>query len=124
MSTGDQALRELAAEVRTGRGVVALFTGGGAARAAEEIARELGAEVRRLDAESLAARDIAANERHAVAVLEGADAVSAADLDRLVDRAEAGPGLVILTADTGDALDAAFLGRLRFVLDFPSPRNG
>ena len=125
MSTGGQALRELAAEARAGgRGIVALFTGGGAARAAEEVARELGREVRRLDAESLAARDIAASERAAVAVLEGADAVGAADLDRLVDRAQASPGVVILTAGAQDAFDEAFLRRLRFVLDFASFPNG
>lgn len=126
MTTGDQAaLRELVAAVRAEeRGIVALFTGAGAAAAAEAVARELGREVRRLDAESLAARDIAVSERHAVPVLEGAGAVDPADLHHLADRVEARPGLVVLTAGDTSAFDTAFLRRLRFVLDFPSPENG
>ena len=139
------SLRKLAA----GRGS-ALFVGprgSGKTQAAQEIAAALGVDLRRVDLGALASRHIGETEKNidrlfeaatsdgAVLLFDEADAVfgkrtqvrdahdryANIEVNYLLAKIEAHGGLTILTANRREALDPAFLRRLRAVIEFPPP---
>jgi AAA+ superfamily predicted ATPase len=133
-----------------GRGVAALFfgpSGTGKTMAAMGIARELDIQILRLDLSRVVSKYIGETEKNLDRVFTDAQASGAAILideadallgkrsevkdahDRyanievayLLQRLEAYEGLAILTTNMRKNLDAAFLRRLRFVVEFPRP---
>lgn len=128
----------------------ALFAGprgAGKTKAAQAIADERGVELRRVDLSQLVGSYIGETEKNidrlfdaaaadgAVLLLDEADAVfgertevrdahdryANAAVEHLIARLEAHPGLAIVMTRRREALDRAFLRRLRFVVDFPYP---
>lgn len=133
-----------------GRGVSALFhgpSGTGKTMAAQGIARALGIELYAIDLSRVVSKYIGDTEKNIDLVFTDAQRSGAAILideadallgkrsevkdahDRyanievafLLQRMEAFEGLAILTTNLRQNLDAAFLRRLRFVVDFPRP---
>lgn len=133
-----------------GRGVTALFhgpSGTGKTMAAIGVAHSLGVQVLRLDLSRVVSKYIGETEKNIDCVFSDAQKSGAAILideadallgkrsevkdahDRyanievayLLQRMEAYEGLVILTTNLRQNLDAAFLRRLRFIIDFPRP---
>lgn len=133
-----------------GRGVAALFfgpSGTGKTMAAMGIARRLDIQILRLDLSRVVSKYIGETEKNLDRVFNDAQASGAAILideadallgkrsevkdahDRyanievayLLQRLEAYEGLAILTTNMRKNLDAAFLRRLRFVVEFPRP---
>lgn len=133
-----------------GRGIAALFhgpSGTGKTMAATGIARRLGIQMLRLDFSRVVSKYIGDTEKNIDRVFTDAERSGAAILideadallgkrsevkdahDRyanievayLLQRMEAFEGLAILTTNMRQNLDAAFLRRLRFIIDFPRP---
>ena len=133
-----------------GLGVSALFagpSGTGKTMAAEVIAAELGLDLFRVDLAGTVSKYIGETEKNlrcifdaaegsgAILLFDEADAlfgkrsdVSDAhdryaniEVSYLLQRMEAYTGLAILTSNKRDALDEAFLRRIRFVVAFPFP---
>jgi hypothetical protein len=133
-----------------GLGISALFTGPsgtGKTMAAEVLANELRLDLYRIDLSSVVSKYIGETEKNLRRVFDAADGGGAILLfdeadalfgkrsevkdshDRyanievgyLLQRMEAYRGLAILTTNMRGALDAAFLRRLRFVVQFPFP---
>ncbi|HEX7153710.1 MAG TPA: ATP-binding protein [Thermoanaerobaculia bacterium] len=133
-----------------GRGVTALFhgsSGTGKTMAAMGIAHKLGIQLLRLDFSKVVSKYIGDTEKNIDRVFTDAQRSGAAILideadallgkrsevkdahDRyanievayLLQRMEAYEGLAILTTNQRQNLDAAFLRRLRFVIEFPRP---
>ncbi|HEY0320014.1 MAG TPA: ATP-binding protein [Pyrinomonadaceae bacterium] len=133
-----------------GRGVAALFfgaSGTGKSMAAMGIARQLDIQILRLDLSRVVSKYIGETEKNIDRVFTDAQASGAAVLideadallgkrsevkdahDRyanievayLLQRIEAYEGLAILTTNLRKNLDAAFLRRLRFIIEFPRP---
>jgi SpoVK/Ycf46/Vps4 family AAA+-type ATPase len=133
-----------------GRGVTALFcgpSGTGKTTAAMGIARRLNIQILRLDLSRVVSKYIGDTEKNIDRVFSDAERSGAAILideadallgkrsevkdahDRyanievafLLQRMEAFSGLAILTTNMRQGLDAAFLRRLRFIVDFPRP---
>jgi hypothetical protein len=133
-----------------GRGVTALFhgsSGTGKTMAAHGIARKLGVELLRFDLSRTVSKYIGETEKNIDRVFNDAERSGAAILideadallgkrsevkdahDRyanievayLLQRMEAYEGLAILTSNLRQNIDAAFLRRLRFVVEFPRP---
>jgi hypothetical protein len=133
-----------------GRGVTALFhgpSGTGKTMAALAVARKLGIQILRIDLSRVVSKYIGDTEKNIDRVFEDAQRSGAALLideadallgkrsevkdahDRyanievayLLQRMEAFEGLAILTTNLRQNLDAAFLRRLRFIIDFPRP---
>ncbi|HEY0413175.1 MAG TPA: ATP-binding protein [Allosphingosinicella sp.] len=133
-----------------GQGIAALFagpSGTGKTMAAQIIARELGATLFQVDLAKTVSKFIGETEKALDAIFEAAEAASAVLLfdeadalfgkrsevrdahDRyanlevayLLQRIEAYRGVAILTTNLKQNLDAAFLRRLRFIVDFPMP---
>ncbi|HKP38686.1 MAG TPA: ATP-binding protein [Pyrinomonadaceae bacterium] len=133
-----------------GRGVAALFSGAsgtGKTMAAMGIARSLNIQILRLDLSRVVSKYIGETEKNIDRVFTDAQASGAAILideadallgkrsevkdshDRyanievayLLQRMEAYEGLVMLTTNMRRNLDAAFLRRLRFIVEFPRP---
>jgi hypothetical protein len=133
-----------------GLGISALFAGGsgtGKTMAAEVLANELRLDLYRIDLSQVVSKYIGETEKNLRRVFEGAEEGGAillfdeADalfgkraevkdsLDRyanievsyLLQRMEAYRGLAILTTNMKEALDPAFLRRIRFVVQFPFP---
>jgi SpoVK/Ycf46/Vps4 family AAA+-type ATPase len=133
-----------------GRGVTALFfgpSGTGKTMAALGIAHRLGVQLLRLDFSRVVSKYIGDTEKNIDRVFSDAQRSGSAILideadallgkrsevkdahDRyanievayLLQRMEAYEGLAILTTNMRQNLDAAFLRRLRFVVDFPRP---
>ena len=133
-----------------GQGVAALFagpSGTGKTMAAQIIARELGSALFQVDLAKTVSKYIGETEKALDRIFEAAEAASAVLLfdeadalfgkrsevkdahDRyanlevayLLQRIEAYRGLAILTTNLKENLDAAFLRRLRFIIDFPMP---
>jgi SpoVK/Ycf46/Vps4 family AAA+-type ATPase len=131
-------------------GATALFygpPGTGKSLAAEAVAHELGRPLRRVNAAQATSKWVGetaqnleaifqeARQHEAVLVFEEADALFAgrtsvgsatdryANLDTavLLREMERFPGVVILTSNLSDNIDAAFRRRLRFALAFPTP---
>jgi hypothetical protein len=133
-----------------GLGITALFTGAsgtGKTMAAEVLAGEVGLDLYRIDLSGVVSKYIGETEKNLRRVFDAADETGAilffdeADAifgkrsevkdshDRyanietsyLLQRMEAYQGLAILATNMKHALDAAFLRRLRFVVQFPFP---
>ena len=143
-STLAEALRQ------AGKGI-ALFhgpRGTGKTMAAQAIARELNKDVLRIDLSSVASKYIGETEKQldavfadaertgAVLLLDEADALfgkrsevqdshdryANIEVSYLLQRIEAFSGVIILTTNARQNIDAAFLRRLRHVVEFP-PRS-
>ncbi|NTX16018.1 ATP-binding protein [Myxococcus sp. CA056] len=139
-----------AARGMRGLGISALFSGAsgtGKTMAAEVLALELGLDVYRIDLSQVVSKYIgeteknlrrvfdAAQEGGAILLFDEADALfgkrtevrdshdryANIEVSYLLQQMEAYSGLAILTTNMKDALDTAFLRRLRFVLQFPFP---
>lgn len=133
-----------------GRGVTALFhgpSGTGKTMAAMGVARRLGIQILRLDFSRVVSKYIGDTEKNIDVVFNDAQKSGCAILideadallgkrsevkdahDRyanievayLLQRMEAYEGLAILTTNLRQNLDAAFLRRLRFIVEFPRP---
>lgn len=133
-----------------GRGVTALFhgpSGTGKTMAAMGVAHRLGIQILRLDFSRVVSKYIGDTEKNIDRVFNDAQKSGCAILideadallgkrsevkdahDRyanievayLLQRMEAYEGLAILTTNLRQNLDAAFLRRLRFIIDFPRP---
>ena len=132
------------------RGITALFagpSGTGKTLAAEVLAGALGVDLQRIDLAGVVDKYIGETEKHLRAVFDAAERSGALlffdeadalfgkrtdvrdshdryaniEVDYLLQRMEDYPGLAVLATNRKTALDAAFLRRLRFVLDFPFP---
>ncbi len=133
-----------------GLGITALFAGSsgtGKTMAGEVLARELRLDLYRIDLSAVVSKYIgeteknlrrvfdAAEEGGAVLLFDEADALfgkrsevkdshdryANVEVSYLLQRMEAYRGLAVLTTNARDALDTAFLRRLRFVVQFPFP---
>jgi AAA+ superfamily predicted ATPase len=138
------------AQLPYGRGVSALLygpSGTGKTMAAMAVARKLGVQVLRVDLSRIVSKYIGDTEKNIERVFEDARRSGAALLideaeallgkrsevkdahDRyanievayLLQRMEAYEGLAILTTNLLQNVDAAFLRRLRFIIEFPRP---
>jgi hypothetical protein len=132
------------------RGITALFagpSGTGKTLAAEVLAGALEVDLQRIDLAGVVDKYIGETEKHLRAVFDAAERSGALlffdeadalfgkrtdvrdshdryaniEVDYLLQRMEDYPGLAVLATNRKTALDAAFLRRLRFVLDFPFP---
>ncbi|MEV5986942.1 ATP-binding protein [Streptomyces sp. NPDC052051] len=139
-----------AATLRRGLGVTALFAGGsgtGKTLAAEVMAKELGLDLFVVDLSQVVSKYIGETEKNlrqvfdaaerggALLLFDEADALfgkrsevkdshdryANLEVSYLLMRMEAYRGLAILTTNMKQALDTAFLRRIRFVVDFPFP---
>ena len=133
-----------------GLGITALFagpSGSGKTMAAEVLASHLRLDLYRIDLSTVVSKYIGETEKNlrrvfdaaedggAILFFDEADALfgkrtevkdshdryANIEIDYLLQRMEAFGGLAILATNMKSALDAAFLRRLRFVLDFPFP---
>jgi hypothetical protein len=132
------------------RGITALFagpSGTGKTLAAEVLAGSLGVDLQRIDLAGVVDKYIGETEKHLRTIFDAAERSGALlffdeadalfgkrtdvrdshdryaniEVDYLLQRMEDYPGLAVLATNRKTALDAAFLRRLRFVLDFPFP---
>ena len=135
-----------------GLGITALFAGAsgtGKTMAAEVLGRELRLDLYRIDLSQVVSKYIgeteknlrrifdAAEEGGAVLLFDEADALfgkrsevkdshdryANLEVSYLLQRMEAYRGLAVLTTNMRNALDTAFLRRLRFIVEFPFPGN-
>jgi hypothetical protein len=133
-----------------GLGIAALFagpSGTGKTMAAEVLANELKLDLYRIDLSQLVSKYIGETEKNLRRVFDAADAGGAIllfdeadalfgrrsevrdshdryaniEVSYLLQRLEAYRGLAILTTNMQQAVDAAFLRRLRFIISFPFP---
>jgi SpoVK/Ycf46/Vps4 family AAA+-type ATPase len=133
-----------------GLGISALFSGPsgtGKTLASEVIANELGLDLYRIDLSQVVSKYIGETEKNLRRVFEAADEGGAVllfdeadslfgkrsevkdshdrfaniEVSYLLQRMDAYRGLAILTTNMKEALDEAFLRRLRFVVSFPFP---
>jgi hypothetical protein len=133
-----------------GLGVTALFAGAsgtGKTLAAEVVAARVGIDLFRIDLSALVSKYIGETEKNlrrvfdaaesggAILLFDEADALfgrrtevkdshdryANVEVSYLLQRMEAYRGLAILTTNMKDALDSAFVRRLRFIVDFPFP---
>ena len=138
------------AQLVRGRGITALFSGPsgvGKTMAAEVLARHLDLELRRIDLAGITSKWVGETSKNvrrifdvaersgAILFFDEADALfgqrtevrdshdryANVEVDYLLQRMEEYTGLAILATNRRDALDAAFLRRLRFAIDFPFP---
>jgi hypothetical protein len=139
-----------AAKSSRGLGISALFAGAsgtGKTMAAEVLANELRLDLYRIDLSSVVSKYIgeteknlrrvfdAAEEGGAILLFDEADALfgkrseirdshdryANIEVSYLLQRMEGYRGLAILTTNMKEALDAAFLRRIRFIVHFPFP---
>jgi AAA+ superfamily predicted ATPase len=133
-----------------GLGITALFagqSGTGKTMAAEVLARELHLDLYRIDLSAVVSKYIGETEKNlrrifdaaetggAILLFDEADALfgkrtqvkdshdrhANVEVSYLLQRMEAYQGLAILTTNLKDALDSAFLRRIRFLVSFPFP---
>ena len=136
--------------LRRGMGVSALFhgpSGTGKSLAAEVIASVLELDLHEIDLSRVVSKYIGDTERHLRAVFAAAEASGAVllfdeadalfgkrsevrdshdryaniEVSYLLQRIEQYRGLAILTTNLKDAIDTAFLRRIRFIVQFPHP---
>jgi hypothetical protein len=139
-----------AAKSARGLGITALFSGAsgtGKTMAAEVIARELRLDLYRIDLSSVVSKYIGETEKNLRRLFDAADGTGAVllfdeadalfgkrtevrdshdrfaniEVSYLLQRVEAYRGLALLTTNLREALDPAFLRRIRFVVEFPVP---
>jgi hypothetical protein len=142
-----------AARSNRGLGIASLFVGEpgtGKTMAAEVLANELRLDLYRIDLAGVVSKYIGETEKNlrrlfdaaegsgAILLFDEADALfgkrsevhdshdryANIEVSYLLQRMEAYPGLTILTTNRKDALDQAFLRRLRFIVRFPYPDAG
>jgi hypothetical protein len=133
-----------------GLGISALFAGAsgtGKTMAAEVLARELRLDLYRIDLSAVVSKYIGETEKNLRRVFDAAEAGGAIllfdeadsifgkrsevkdshdryanmEVSYLLQRMEAYRGLAILTTNLKDAIDTAFLRRIRFIVKFPFP---
>lgn len=133
-----------------GLGISALFAGAsgtGKTMSAEVIARQLQLDLYRIDLSSVVSKYIGETEKNLRKVFDAAEAGSAIllfdeadalfgkrsdvkdshdryanmEVSYLLQRMELYQGLAILTSNLKDAIDTAFLRRIRFIVKFPFP---
>ncbi len=133
-----------------GLGIAALFagpSGTGKTLAAEVLARELDLDLFRIDLAAVVSKYIGETEKNLKRIFDAAEAGGAVllfdeadalfgkrtevkdshdryaniEVSYLLQRMEAYRGLAVLTTNRKEALDTAFLRRLRFVVHFPFP---
>jgi len=133
-----------------GLGISALFAGAsgtGKTMAADVLARELRLDLYRIDLSSVVSKYIGETEKNLRRVFDAAEAGGAIllfdeadalfgkrsdvkdshdryanmEVSYLLQRMESYRGLAILTTNLKDALDTAFLRRIRFIIRFPFP---
>jgi SpoVK/Ycf46/Vps4 family AAA+-type ATPase len=138
------------ARMNRGLGISALFAGDsgtGKTMAAEVLANALKLDLYRIDLSAVVSKYIGETEKNlrqvfdaaedggAILFFDEADAIfgkrsevkdshdryANLEIDYLLQRIERFPGLVIVAANMRQALDPAFLRRLRFVVNFPIP---
>ena len=138
------------ARMNRGFGISALFageSGTGKTMAAEVIANELGLALHRIDLSSVVSKWVgeteknlqqlfnAADDSNGILFFDEADALfgkrtqvqhsqdrfANIEINFLLQRLESYRGLAILATNLKDALDPAFLRRLRFIVSFPFP---
>ncbi len=131
-------------------GVSALFTGPsgtGKTLAAEVLAKQLGLDLFRIDLSAVISKFIGETEKNlrrvfdaaegsgAILIFDEADALfgkrtdvkdshdryANVEVSYLLQRIEAYQGITILTTNRREAIDPAFLRRLRFIVSFPLP---
>ena len=136
--------------INRGLGVSALFagpSGTGKTMAAEALAAELNLDLYRIDLSSVVSKYIGETEKNLRILFDAADSGGAIlffdecdalfgkrsevkdahdryaniQINYLLQRVEAYQGLAILATNLRNALDRAFLRRLRFVVEFPFP---
>ncbi len=134
----------------TGLGSTAIFSGPsgtGKTFAAEIIANDLGLDLYRVDLSAVVSKYIGETEKNLRRVFDAADHGAAVllfdeadalfgkrtevrdshdryanvEVSYLLQRMEAYRGLAILTTNMAEAIDAAFLRRVRFIVSFPFP---
>lgn len=139
-----------AAKYTRGLGLTALFTGSsgvGKTMAAEVLARELDLDLFQIDLAATVSKYIGETEKNlkrifdaaedsgAILLFDEADALfgkrsevkdshdryANLEISYLLQRMEAYRGLAVLTTNMRHAIDAAFMRRLRFVIEFPFP---
>jgi hypothetical protein len=135
-----------------GLGISALFAGAsgtGKTMAAEVLAAEVGLDLYRIDLSQVVSKYIGETEKNLRRVFDAAEAGGAVllfdeadalfgkrsevkdshdryanvEISYLLQRMESYRGLAILTTNMKNALDAAFLRRLRFIVQFPFPNS-
>lgn len=135
---------------RRGLGISALFAGAsgtGKTMAAEVLAQELQLDLYRIDLSAIVSKYIGETEKNLRRVFDAAESGSVVllfdeadalfgkrsevkdshdryanmEVSYLLQRMEAYQGLAILTTNLKEAIDTAFLRRLRFVIKFPFP---
>ena len=135
---------------RRGLGISALFVGAsgtGKTMAAEVIANELKLDLYRIDLSAVVSKYIGETEKNLRRIFDAAEAGSAIllfdeadalfgkrsevkdshdryaniEISYLLQKMEEYRGLAILTTNMGDAIDSAFLRRIRFIVRFPLP---
>jgi SpoVK/Ycf46/Vps4 family AAA+-type ATPase len=133
-----------------GLGISVLFagpSGTGKTMAGEVLANELGLDLYRIDLSQVISKYIGETEKNlrrvfdaaeggaAILLFDEADALfgkrsevkdshdryANIEVSYLLQRIEAYRGLAVLTTNRRDALDTAFLRRIRFIVDFPFP---
>lgn len=136
-----------------GLGIAALFagvSGTGKTMAAEVLAAELGLDLFRIDLAAVVSKYIGETEKNLARIFDAAEAGGAIllfdeadalfgkraevkdshdryaniEVSYLLQRMESYRGLAILTSNLKQAMDQAFLRRLRFVVEFPFPDAG
>ncbi|MEN6488604.1 MAG: ATP-binding protein [Smithella sp.] len=139
-----------AAKSARGLGISALFTGGsgtGKTLAAEVLANDLKLDLFRIDLSQVVNKYIGETEKNLKQIFDAADAGGAIllfdeadalfgkrsevkdshdryaniEVSYLLQRMESYRGLAILTTNMKEALDKAFLRRIRFIVQFPFP---
>jgi DNA polymerase III delta prime subunit len=138
------------ARMNRGLGITVLFageSGTGKTMAAEVIANELGLDLYQIDLSAVVSKYIGETEKNLRSLFDAAegggvilcfneadalfgkrsevkdshDRYANIEINYLLQRMEAYRGLAILTTNMKNALDQAFLRRLRFIVDFPFP---
>jgi hypothetical protein len=133
-----------------GLGIAALFhgaSGTGKTLAAEVLANDLKLDLYSIDLSGVVSKYIGETEKNLKRIFDSAERASAIllfdeadalfgkrsevrdshdryaniEVSYLLQRMEAYPGIAILTTNMRDALDNAFLRRIRYVVDFPFP---
>ena len=143
---------EMASSSRRGLGITAMFhgvSGTGKTTAAELLAHDLGLDLYRIDLSAIVSKYIGETEKNLAKIFTAAEAAGAIlqfdeadaiigkrssvkdardryanmEVSYLLQRMEVYPGLAILTTNLPDALDAAFLRRIRFSIRFDHPSH-
>jgi SpoVK/Ycf46/Vps4 family AAA+-type ATPase len=141
-------LRNICSDSKSGKGLICLFageSGTGKTMAAEVIANQLRIDLLRIDLSAVVSKYIGETEKNLGRVFDAAedggvilffdeadtlfgkrsevkdshDRYTNIEINYLLQRMEAYHGLAILATNKKHAVDAAFLRRFRYIIDFP-----